>query len=66
MGMKRNKRTVLVAHNDLAPLTEHILSSMGKDGAAIRQRLKIFYQERGCEAGPVLEPSLETRISEVA
>jgi len=44
--MKRNKRTVIMAHEDLTPLTEHILSQMGKEGSSIRKRLKLFYRER--------------------
>ena len=28
--MKRNKRTTVLAHEDLAPLTEQILAKMGK------------------------------------
>ena len=44
--MKRNKRTMVMAHEDLTPLTEHILSQMGLEGTSIRKRLKLFYRER--------------------
>jgi hypothetical protein len=44
--MKRNKRTMIMAHEDLTPLTEHILSQMGHEGNSIRKRLKLFYRER--------------------
>ncbi len=44
--MKRNKRTEVLAHEDLSPLTERILANMGREGLAIRQRLKNFYRER--------------------
>jgi hypothetical protein len=44
--MKRNKRTMVMAHEDLTPLTEHILSQMGHEGSSIRKRLKLFYRER--------------------
>ncbi|MFZ5447803.1 MAG: hypothetical protein ACOZFS_04090 [Thermodesulfobacteriota bacterium] len=43
---KRNKRTDIMAHVELAPLTEQILAQMGQEGANIRQRLKIFYRQR--------------------
>ena len=36
---KRNKRTDILAHDTLSPLTEEILAHMGQEGAAIRQRL---------------------------
>lgn len=44
--MKRNKRTEKVCHQDLSPLTERILAKMGSEGAVIRRRLEIFYQDR--------------------
>ena len=44
--MKRNKRTMIIAHEELTPLTEHILSQMGNEGTSIRKRLKLFYRER--------------------
>jgi len=44
--MKRNKRTEVMAHEQLTPLTEQILAEMGQEGAAIRRRLKIFYRQR--------------------
>jgi hypothetical protein len=43
---KRNKRTDILAHIELAPLTEQILAQMGQEGAIIRNRLKIFYSQR--------------------
>jgi len=44
--MKRNKRTITMGHEDLTPLTEHILAQMGDEGVDIRERLKIFYRRR--------------------
>ena len=44
--MKRNKRTETRGHEDLTPLTEHILAQMGDEGAEIRGRLKNFYRCR--------------------
>jgi hypothetical protein len=46
---KRNKRTEIMAHEDLSPLTEEILARMGQEGATIRQRLKTFYRSRSLE-----------------
>lgn len=43
---KRNKRTDIMAHVELTPLTEHILAQMGQEGDHIRKRLKIFYRRR--------------------
>jgi hypothetical protein len=61
--MKRNKRTEILAHEELTPLTEHILGAMGKEGAAIRQRLKLFYREKACsQVG--LEPPLDGAVCE--
>ncbi|MFA5110550.1 MAG: hypothetical protein WC443_04005 [Desulfobaccales bacterium] len=45
--MKRNKRTEIMAHEELTPLTEFILAQMGTEGANIRKRLKKFYRRRG-------------------
>jgi hypothetical protein len=44
--MKRNKRTVIMGHEDLTPLTEHILGQMGDEGVDIRERLKKLYRRR--------------------
>jgi len=44
--MKRNKRTEIIAHEELAPLTEQILTQMGQEGDAIRRGLKEFYRQR--------------------
>ena len=44
--MKRNKRTEIMAHENLTPLTELILAQMGDEGADIRKRLKNFYRLR--------------------
>ena len=44
--MKRNKRTEIMGHEDLSPLTEQILEKMGQEGADIRQKLKKFYRQR--------------------
>jgi hypothetical protein len=47
--MKRNKRTVIMGHEDLTPLTEHILAQMGDEGVDIRERLKKLYRRRYLE-----------------
>jgi len=57
--MKRNKRTTIVAHEDLTPLTEHILTKMGKEGLAIRKRLKSFYRTRALNGEVTFEQPLE-------
>jgi hypothetical protein len=44
--MKRNKRTEIMGHDELNPLTEQILAQMGPEGADIRNRLKIFYRQK--------------------
>ena len=44
--MKRNKRTEVMGHDDLTPLTEQILTKMGPEGANIRKRLKKFYRQK--------------------
>ena len=44
--MKRNKRTVTMGHEELTPLTEHILAQMGDEGVDIRERLKKLYRRR--------------------
>lgn len=64
--MKRNKRTTVLAHEDLTPLTEHILAKMGKEGLAIRKRLKTFYRARAHSAQEVFEPVLEAPVCEAA
>jgi hypothetical protein len=43
---KRNKRTDILAHVELAPITEQILAQMGQEGADIRRRLTVFYRQR--------------------
>jgi hypothetical protein len=64
--MKRNKRTTVVAHEDLTPLTEHILTKMGKEGLAIRKRLKNFYRTRSLPGEVPFDQSLEAPACEVA
>jgi hypothetical protein len=58
---KRNKRTEVMAHVDLAPLTERILASMGQEGDSIRERLQVLYRQRAyrlsCRMGDYLELS---------
>ncbi len=44
--MKRNKRTDKICDQTVSPLTERILAKMGSEGAAIRRRLRLFYQTR--------------------
>jgi hypothetical protein len=56
---KRNKRTEIMAHMELAPLTEQILTKMGQEGATIRRRLKIFYRQRSGENHCGVEEYLE-------
>ena len=63
--MKRNKRTTVLAHEDLAPLTEHILAKMGKEGLAIRKRLKTFYRTRTVNGKEPFEQVLEAPVCEV-
>lgn len=58
--MKRNKRTMVMAHEDLTPLTEHILSQMGNEGSSIRKRLKLFYRERTTSPTTPYEEQMET------
>jgi hypothetical protein len=58
-NMKRNKRTIILAHEELTPLTEHILDKMGKEGSLIRKRLKSFYRERASLKEQPFEPPLE-------
>jgi hypothetical protein len=43
---KRNRRTDIMVHLELAPLTEQILAQMGQEGVNIRKRLKVFYRRR--------------------
>ena len=64
--MKRNKRTTILAHEDLTPLTEHILTKMGKEGLAIRKRLKNFYRTRALNGDVPFEQSLEATLCEAA
>jgi hypothetical protein len=58
---KRNKRTEVMAHMELAPMTEHILANMGQEGDHIRKRLKHLYRQRTrqhhCRMGELLEQS---------
>ena len=60
--MKRNKRTMVMAHEDLTPLTEHILTQMGLEGSSIRNRLKNFYRERTTIDPVPYEEPLENTI----
>lgn len=64
--MKRNKKTVVLAHEELMPLTEHILANMGKEGTVIRRRLKSFYRERTTPQEPPFESPLEGHAFEGA
>jgi hypothetical protein len=57
--MKRNKRTVTMGHEDLTPLTEHILAQMGNDGVAIRERLKKLYRRRSLKNLPIPQEQLD-------
>jgi hypothetical protein len=60
--MKRNKRTMVMAHEDLTPLTEHILTQMGIEGSSIRKRLNLFYRERATTEPIPYEEPLENAI----
>ncbi|MDI6852015.1 MAG: hypothetical protein QME75_00220 [Deltaproteobacteria bacterium] len=62
--MKRNKKTIVLAHEELTPLTEYILANMGKEGNLIRKRLKSFYRERASLKEESFEPPLEGRSCE--
>ena len=64
--MKRNKRTTVLANEDLAPLTEHILHKMGKEGLAIRKRLKSFYRTRALNPNETFEKALDPAVCEAA
>ena len=64
--MKRNKRTTILAHEDLTPLTEHILDKMGKEGLAIRKRLKSFYRTRALNGELTFEQPAESLLCEAA
>jgi hypothetical protein len=64
--MKRNKRTTILANEDLTPLTEHILDKMGKEGLAIRKRLKSFYRTRSHNPEETFEQPLDAAMCEAA
>jgi len=64
--VKRNKKTVVLGHEELTPLTEHILAKMGKEGSLIRGRLKSFYRDRALLKDPPYEPPLEAQAFEAA
>jgi hypothetical protein len=64
--MKRNKRTTILAHEDLTPLTEHILTKMGKEGLTIRKRLQNFYRDRASSGDLSFEQPLEAPVCEAA
>ncbi len=57
--MKRNKCTETMGHEDLTPLTEHVLAQMGSEGADIRQRLKKFYRRRVIDKVPYFHENLD-------
>jgi hypothetical protein len=57
--MKRNQRTVTLGHEDLTPLTEHILAQMGDAGDDIRERLKKLYRRRYLKNPPVFQEHLD-------
>jgi len=57
--MKRNKRTEIMAHENLTSLTEQILAEMGDEGADIRQRLKNFYRQRSLKNPLLFREHLE-------
>ena len=57
--MKRNKRTEIMGHEELNPLTEQVLAQMGPEGADIRKRLKTFYRQRANKNPAPFEEHLE-------
>jgi hypothetical protein len=57
--MKRNKRTVTLGHENLTPLTEHILEQMGDEGVDIRERLMNFYRRRFLQSPPIYSEHLD-------
>ena len=57
--MKRNKRTETMGHEDLTPLTEHILAQMGDEGVYIRERLKKLYRRRYRKNPPIFQEHLD-------
>ena len=57
--MKRNKRTVTMGHEDLTPLTEHILAQMGDEGVNIRERLKKLYCRRYLKNPTIFQEHLD-------
>jgi hypothetical protein len=57
--MKRNKRTLTMGHDELTPLTEHILAQMGEEGIGIRERLKKLYRCRSLKNSPILQEHLD-------
>jgi hypothetical protein len=59
--MKRNKRTRVVAHEKLTPLTDDILKKMGPEGTTIRHRLRRFYRERSVNQAAPHESDQGTR-----
>jgi hypothetical protein len=62
--VKRNKKTIILAHEELTPLTEHILAKMGKEGSLIRLRLKSFYRDRALLKEPPYDQPLEPQAFE--
>lgn len=57
--MKRNKRTITIGHEDLTPLTEHILAQMGAEGVDIRERLRNLYRRRYLNNPRVFQEQLD-------
>jgi hypothetical protein len=57
--MKRNKRTEIMGHQDLTPLTELILAQLGDEGSEIRKRLKKLYRRRSLDSLPVFRKPLD-------
>lgn len=64
--MKRNKKTVFLAHEELTPLTEHVLAKMGQEGDLIRRRLKSFYREKALLNEPAREQTWKSHVIEAA
>ena len=46
-------------------MTEHILTKMGKEGLAIRKRLKTFYRTRTLNGKDHFEQAMEAPVCEV-
>ena len=51
---------------NLTPLTEHILTKMGKEGLTISKRLQTFYRDRASNGEITFEQPLDAPMCEAA